>query len=64
MRYSTDQVELLISIAAVMIFAGLWLPFVARFARHLALWVQLSMARLAILLLVAVLVYYWRKFRA
>jgi hypothetical protein len=63
MRYSTDQAELLMSFAAVMIFAGLWLPFIDRLARPLEQWVRVSLAVLPILLFIAALVYYWRKFR-
>ena len=64
MRYSTDQIEFLMSILTVFVFATLWLSVMRSLAKHLDWWVQISLAVLPILLLIAMVVYYWRKFRA
>lgn len=63
MRYSPDQVEMLMAVAGVLVFTGLWIPFVARFVRGSGPWVEVPMAALPLLLFLAVLVVYWRRFR-
>jgi hypothetical protein len=62
MGYSPDQIELLIAFAAVMIFAGLWFPLIDGLTKLSEPWVRFSLAVLPLLLFIAVLAYFWRKF--
>jgi hypothetical protein len=62
-RYSPDQIELLMAITAVLVFAGLWFPFIAQFVRGRGAWLEISAAALPVLLFVTVLVVFWRRFR-
>lgn len=62
-RYSPDQIEFFMAIAAVLILGGLWLPFAARFVQGKGWWLEIPAASLPILVLVAVVVYYQRRFR-
>ena len=63
MRYSTEQIEFLMSTLAAFWFCLLWLSVMLRLAKHMDGWVQNLSIVLPFLLLIAVLVYYWRKFR-
>jgi hypothetical protein len=59
-RYSPDQIEFLMAVVGVMIFAGIWLPLVARFVR--GTWLEIPAGILPLVLFVAVLVIFWRRF--
>jgi hypothetical protein len=62
MGYSPDQIELLIAFAAVMIFAGIWFPLIDHLTKLSEPWVRVSLGGLPVLLFIAVLAHFWRKF--
>ena len=61
-RHSPDQVEFLLAIIGVTFFAAVWLPLIEPFARGAGPWVEIPLASLPVLLFIAVLVVYWRRF--
>jgi hypothetical protein len=62
-RYSPDQIEFLMAIVSVLVFAGVWFPLVARFVRGRGVWLELPVGAVPLLLFLAVLLIYWRRFR-
>jgi hypothetical protein len=59
---SHQNMELLLRITGVMLFAGLWFPLVAR-TRGLGPWIEIPLASVPLLLLVGVCVAFRRKYR-